>query len=256
MEKCGAWGAVGHVECEMEKCGAWGAVGHVECEMEKCGAGETVCHVECEMEKCGARGAIGQVECDMENCRFKAAAKTMLMCGWWLLAGVAVGKIVGGCWRVLLWGTLWVVVGGSQDGCCSPPPGTATAAAARACVCVCVCVGWLARRPLLSSPVCAILSRDAGAPRVQNLPGSAPPPPAAACSSGRNARAACVRNFPGSAPAPPTTRALQVAMLIKLVCKIFWSCTYMEIPDVLLQDAQFVGWMQCLLAFATQPVPA
>uniref|UniRef100_A0A7R9YU85 Importin N-terminal domain-containing protein n=1 Tax=Chlamydomonas euryale TaxID=1486919 RepID=A0A7R9YU85_9CHLO len=53
-----------------------------------------------------------------------------------------------------------------------------------------------------------------------------------------------------------TSGSNQVAMLIKLVCKIFWSCTYMEIPDVLLQDAQFVGWMQCLLAFATQPVPA
>jgi hypothetical protein len=45
-------------------------------------------------------------------------------------------------------------------------------------------------------------------------------------------------------------------MLIKLCCKIFWSCSYMEIPDVLLQDAQFAGWMQALLTFVTQPVPA
>ncbi|KAG1660790.1 hypothetical protein FOA52_011331 [Chlamydomonas sp. UWO 241] len=48
----------------------------------------------------------------------------------------------------------------------------------------------------------------------------------------------------------------QVAMLIKLCFKIFWSCTYMEIPDVILQDAQFAGWMQALLTFVTQPVPA
>ncbi len=39
------------------------------------------------------------------------------------------------------------------------------------------------------------------------------------------------------------------------VCKIFWSSCYMEIPDILLQQEQFVGWMQCLLAFITQPVP-
>lgn len=47
---------------------------------------------------------------------------------------------------------------------------------------------------------------------------------------------------------PPCTQCLQV-------CKIFWSCTYMEIPDIMLKQEQFVGWMQCLLTFVTRPTP-
>lgn len=46
----------------------------------------------------------------------------------------------------------------------------------------------------------------------------------------------------------PVLRCLQV-------CKIFWSCTYMEIPDIMLKQEQFVGWMQCLLTFVTRPTP-
>ncbi len=51
---------------------------------------------------------------------------------------------------------------------------------------------------------------------------------------------------------PPSA---QVAEYIKLVLKIFWSSTYMEIPLVLLQPEQFVGWMQCLHTFIVRPVP-
>ncbi len=49
--------------------------------------------------------------------------------------------------------------------------------------------------------------------------------------------------------------ALEVAELQKLVCKIFWSTTYMGIPRLLLQEAQFTGWMTCLLQAVQQPVP-
>ncbi|GAX74708.1 hypothetical protein CEUSTIGMA_g2156.t1 [Chlamydomonas eustigma] len=47
----------------------------------------------------------------------------------------------------------------------------------------------------------------------------------------------------------------RIAEFIKLVFKIFWSCTYMEVPAVLLQPDQFVGWMQCLHSFITRLMP-
>ena len=51
----------------------------------------------------------------------------------------------------------------------------------------------------------------------------------------------------GSAP--------EVAELLKLICKAFWSATYMGIPDTLLQQDQFVGWMTCIHALMEMPVP-
>ena len=47
----------------------------------------------------------------------------------------------------------------------------------------------------------------------------------------------------------------QVAEFIKLVFKIFWSTTYMEIPSVLLENGMFVGWMQGIHTFITRPIP-
>ena len=43
--------------------------------------------------------------------------------------------------------------------------------------------------------------------------------------------------------------------MLKLVCKVFWSTTYMGIPPLLLQEAQFTGWMTCLLQAVQRPVP-
>ena len=48
---------------------------------------------------------------------------------------------------------------------------------------------------------------------------------------------------------------MEIAELQKLVLKIFWSATYMGIPALLLQEAQFVGWMTSLLEAVKQPVP-
>lgn len=46
-----------------------------------------------------------------------------------------------------------------------------------------------------------------------------------------------------------------VAELLKLICKAFWSATYMGIPDLLLQQDQFVGWMTCIHTLMDMPVP-
>ena len=46
-----------------------------------------------------------------------------------------------------------------------------------------------------------------------------------------------------------------MAELLKLICKAFWSATYMGIPDTLLQQDQFVGWMTCIHALMDMPVP-
>lgn len=45
------------------------------------------------------------------------------------------------------------------------------------------------------------------------------------------------------------------AELLKLICKAFWSATYMGIPEMLLQQDQFVGWMTCIHSFMDTPVP-
>ncbi|KAL3141839.1 hypothetical protein ABBQ32_004507 [Trebouxia sp. C0010 RCD-2024] len=46
-----------------------------------------------------------------------------------------------------------------------------------------------------------------------------------------------------------------VAELLKLICKAFWSATYMGIPDMLIQQDHFVGWMTCIHTLMDMPVP-
>lgn len=54
--------------------------------------------------------------------------------------------------------------------------------------------------------------------------------------------------------APPASS--EVPELVKLVCKIFWSATYMGIPTILVERTQFVEWMTCFHTAISQPVPA
>ena len=49
--------------------------------------------------------------------------------------------------------------------------------------------------------------------------------------------------------------ALDVAELIKLCLKTFWSATWMEAPPILLQPEQFGGWMTVLHTLLVRPVP-
>ena len=49
--------------------------------------------------------------------------------------------------------------------------------------------------------------------------------------------------------------ALDVAELIKLCLKTFWSATWMEVPPILLQPEQFSGWMTVLHTLLVRPVP-
>lgn len=44
-------------------------------------------------------------------------------------------------------------------------------------------------------------------------------------------------------PAAGATAGLTPAHYVKLAFKVFWSCTFMGIPDALLADNQFRGWM-------------
>ncbi|KXZ43736.1 hypothetical protein GPECTOR_81g184 [Gonium pectorale] len=53
--------------------------------------------------------------------------------------------------------------------------------------------------------------------------------------------------------APPSA---QVSGYIKLVCKTFWSATYMGVPAALLERETFVGWMGALHSALMQPEPA
>mmetsp|Transcript_2416 Transcript_2416/g.16258 ORF Transcript_2416/g.16258 Transcript_2416/m.16258 type:complete len:1039 (-) Transcript_2416:1522-4638(-) len=43
--------------------------------------------------------------------------------------------------------------------------------------------------------------------------------------------------------------------LLKLICKNFWSATYLFIPPLLVQHDQFLGWMTCLLQLVMLQVP-
>lgn len=52
-------------------------------------------------------------------------------------------------------------------------------------------------------------------------------------------------------PNPP----LDVAELIKLICKIFWSSIYLEIPKQLLDPNLFNAWMVLFLNILERPVP-
>lgn len=49
--------------------------------------------------------------------------------------------------------------------------------------------------------------------------------------------------------------SLELAEVLKLICKIFWSATWMGIPDILLQESQFVGWMTGFHKLLVKPVP-
>jgi len=51
------------------------------------------------------------------------------------------------------------------------------------------------------------------------------------------------------------SRTVEMAEIIKLTCKTFWSSMFMEIPPILLQHDQFVGWMSCFHTFINMPVP-
>ncbi|XVF84412.1 hypothetical protein PTKIN_Ptkin17bG0035100 [Pterospermum kingtungense] len=49
--------------------------------------------------------------------------------------------------------------------------------------------------------------------------------------------------------------AVEVADLIKLICKIFWSSIYLEIPKQLLDPNVFNSWMMLFLNVLERPVP-
>ncbi|EFJ51590.1 hypothetical protein VOLCADRAFT_79706 [Volvox carteri f. nagariensis] len=53
--------------------------------------------------------------------------------------------------------------------------------------------------------------------------------------------------------APPSA---QISGYIKLVCKTFWSSTYMGVPAALLEPETFTGWMGALHSALTQAEPA
>lgn len=48
---------------------------------------------------------------------------------------------------------------------------------------------------------------------------------------------------------------VEVADLVKLICKIFWSSTYMEIPRQLHDPHVFTAWMACFHNLLERPVP-
>lgn len=50
--------------------------------------------------------------------------------------------------------------------------------------------------------------------------------------------------------------SLDLADMIKLICKTFWSASYMEFPNILTQDErQFRGWLNGFLALLNKPLP-
>ncbi|KAK2079907.1 hypothetical protein QBZ16_002302 [Prototheca wickerhamii] len=49
--------------------------------------------------------------------------------------------------------------------------------------------------------------------------------------------------------------APELAELLKLVCKIFWSSTYMEIPPPLASGEAVAAWMACIRGVIERPVP-
>ncbi|XP_004497420.1 importin beta-like SAD2 [Cicer arietinum] len=49
--------------------------------------------------------------------------------------------------------------------------------------------------------------------------------------------------------------SLEVADLIKLICKIFWSSIYLEIPKILFDQNVFNAWMVLFLNVLERPVP-
>lgn len=51
------------------------------------------------------------------------------------------------------------------------------------------------------------------------------------------------------------TADVEVAQLIKLICKTFWSSTYLFIPPILLDPQVCLGWMTCFLTLINRPLP-
>ena len=49
--------------------------------------------------------------------------------------------------------------------------------------------------------------------------------------------------------------SIEAGELCKLVLKTFWSTIYMGVPKILLEEAQFTGWMTVLYNFLSKPVP-
>lgn len=49
--------------------------------------------------------------------------------------------------------------------------------------------------------------------------------------------------------------AIEIAELIKLICKIFWSSIYLEVPKQLFDPNVFNAWMVLFLAMLERPVP-
>jgi hypothetical protein len=43
--------------------------------------------------------------------------------------------------------------------------------------------------------------------------------------------------------------------VLLLLLQIFWSATFMAVPDLLLQMDQFSGWMMCLHQAMRKPLP-
>ena len=49
--------------------------------------------------------------------------------------------------------------------------------------------------------------------------------------------------------------SVELAEMLKLCCKIFWSSCYMEIPPILTEEQHFNEWMMALLGLASRPLP-
>jgi hypothetical protein len=49
--------------------------------------------------------------------------------------------------------------------------------------------------------------------------------------------------------------AVQVPEFIKLICKVFWSSTFMAIPQLLVQQEHFQGWMMAFHTALRKPLP-
>ena len=52
------------------------------------------------------------------------------------------------------------------------------------------------------------------------------------------------------------TAATEAAEIIKLICKTFWSATYIALPPALRDPAHFGAWMEGIFVVINQPVPA
>lgn len=47
----------------------------------------------------------------------------------------------------------------------------------------------------------------------------------------------------------------QVPNFIKLICKVFWSASFMTIPQLLAQQEHFQGWMMAFHTALRKPLP-